>query len=180
MKQDQKSPQTKNSMKSASSPIVRDVMRAKEPRHRPSRKNKSCQTKSPTAIAPAQAQVPPGKHCADHQHRKQQNNENHQNPPVRRRSADTAACVRDGSKGQSTRSRRACPGMPQPQSASGYRGARPAILSTQRARRYKQEASTSAAMAATWTDRAPRQRTAAPSQATTRHLPASQPAEELR
>ena len=29
--------------------------------------------------------------------------------PVRRWSADTAACARDGSKGQSTRSRRACP-----------------------------------------------------------------------
>ncbi len=137
-----------------------DVMRAKEPCHHRSHENKSCQTKSPTAISPAQAQVPPSKHCTDHQHRKQQNNENHIELPVRRQSADTAACVRGGSRGQSTRSRRACPGMPRPRSASGYRGARPAILSTQRARRYKQEASRSAVLAATWTDRVPRQRTA--------------------
>ena len=56
---------------------TRDVMRAKEPTHRRSHKNKSRQTKGPSAIAPAQAHVPPGKHRADHQHRKHQNNARH-------------------------------------------------------------------------------------------------------
>ena len=81
MKQDQAKPPDQKLHEEPEFGEIRDVMRAKEPRHRPSRKNKSCQTRSPTAIAPAQAQVPSGKHCAAHQHRKQQNDENHQNYP---------------------------------------------------------------------------------------------------
>ena len=51
-------------------------MRAKDHRRRPSRENKGCQTKCSTAIASAEAQVPSGKHCADYQERKQQNDAN--------------------------------------------------------------------------------------------------------
>lgn len=56
-------------------------MSAKEHRHRPSHENKSCQTRSSTAVAPAEAQVPSCKHRADHHHRKQQNSEKHQTHP---------------------------------------------------------------------------------------------------
>src|SRR5208283_2130638 len=63
--------------------------------------------------------------------------------------------------------------MTRPQSASGYWGARPATLSKRRACRYQQEVSTLTALASTATDQAQQQRTAAPSQVTTQHLPPS-------
>ena len=57
------------------------MVRAKKHSHRPTRKNKSCQTRSSPAIPPAKAQVPPGKHRPTHQHRKQQNDANDQKYP---------------------------------------------------------------------------------------------------
>ena len=57
---------------------VRDVMCAKDPCNRPSHKNNTCQTESPTAVAPAKAQVPTREHQAGHEQRKRQNDQENQ------------------------------------------------------------------------------------------------------